>query len=221
MLTRFAQSVLLLIIMSYSLGGVLYAAPPDVDSNVREFTILSQYRDLTTHNWGHDKLWQFLFSTPQNCQVYLQNETSPRLELSYSSDRRIINVSESDGTLHNRTVAVDPHIVLLSHGYPIPFDDIAAGGAINAATVVERRTIAGVAFSEELTTRVVPALFQDVISQGFVRVDSHDLVTSDQLYWVELYRQNQRIIRQLWQPNLAWWLYEETQERRSWLQSIQ
>lgn len=220
-LTRLTQIVMAIFLLSFTLGlSPGSAASFDAVNDFSELSIISQYKNLTDEEWGHDKIWRFKKPAESLCQVFLGNETAPRLELSYSPEQRLVKVTDTAEHLHNRSLVPGPQTVFLSHGYPAPYDDIATGILIDDSTVIDRRTIAGVAFAEDLTMHLEPVSQQQAVKMGFVR-DSNLIRQGGQLYWVELYRQKQPLIRQLWHTNYSWWLYEETLERRSWLQSVQ
>jgi len=216
---RLLQSIVLLyFILSSSL---LLAEPYHSDSdNNRQLTIRSLYKYPDVSTWGHEKYWYFRFTELMQGHVFLAEQEEPILSLNYDSQQRLIAVTDVQYKVHNRSLVPGDNSVILSHGHPVPYDDLHALLITKSKEVVDRRTIAGVVFKKTFKADFREVTKAAVRLPGYIFSGLDDQVISSQLYWLELYRDDQLVIRQLWDPSLSWWLYEETLERKSWLEKI-
>ena len=68
------------------------------------------------------------------------------------------------------------------------------------------------------TVREIP--LEQALSEGFIRDEVKGLVGERPLHMIEVGKDGSVIVRQLWARGLAWWVYEESEFRKSWLLKI-
>ena len=214
MFTKCSVVVLMVTILVISCCGSVIAATQRGFSAV---TVRSTYVGADGSSWGRQQLWHFDFTNVHNVQVYSAGSDMPLLLLNYAADARLQMVVAYNDNMHSRKIARSADSVVLTHGFPVPYDDLIHPGSGVQLNVTDRRNVAGMIIAVSYTLATAPA--RDI--SAYVDVAIRGQVDLAGLYWIELNDSDGNlIVRQLWCPSLGWWLYEETGQRRSWLSGL-
>ena len=176
--------------------------------------IHSVYRDAIANASAKELLWQ-VESEGQESFVRIEGDQQARLLLVYDHQGRLTKVEDLEQGIHNVSQGVAADRVLLSHGYPFPYDDIISDRN-GPQQVFERKIIATTIFTRHYDRDVVPVLRTNVLAAGYVSPEIADQLKAEGFYWVILSRDGKVEEKQLWNSELNGWVYEEDSGRRSW-----
>lgn len=224
-----SQFILVVLILLFSLGSfpaICFAASgcAENDHCRRTLKIHSEYTSAGAATTQH---WRFAIDGNE-VAVYLDGETAPRLNLVYNAEQRLIAIhSDVDILTVGSPCTANGQNVVLSYGYPVPFDDIHGADIAAGAIVYAKREIAGVKFSRSLTARVTTISVERARSAGYL-ADALQIDPAAVLRMVAMYADDGScVVRQLWSDAFGCWLYEDNgtdagadAARRSWLEGI-
>ena len=100
-------------------------------------------------------------------------------------------------------------------GYPVPCDMLPVYQKEPEKEYVLYKKVAGATFAERYTVKIENVDAKTAQNNGWIKsdgnTDSLDFMT------VSAYNSDKKpVVKQLWEKNSDWWLYEETPYRRSW-----
>ena len=103
--------------------------------------------------------------------------------------------------------------LLLAVGFPAPCSILPIQTIDSERTFTQRRSAGGMTFAKKLRVVREPIPTRQALDSGWLRhpVDAETL----NLFSV-LDSSGKVVLMQLWSPGDAWWLYEETAERKAW-----
>ncbi|GEM_PF-5192344 len=180
-------------------------------------SLRSVYLSPDASGWGQEQVWRLDLTDPANVQVYSSAQTTPVMLLRYTADQRLRAVTVYGDTMHSRKLVCSDNAVALSHGYPVPYDDLGHHGCGVEKKVTDRRSVAGLVIAASYTMVTAPA----PDAEEYVSDEIKGKVDLADVYWINLQDDTgTTVLRQLWSPQLGWWLYEQTPQRRSWLISF-
>jgi uncharacterized protein (UPF0248 family) len=175
-------------------------------------TVRSVYMDTRTGNWGKDVLWQFSWEDRGKTIVVRQDgDEQAMVRLMYRENGTVQRMWKR--IRGNEVMETPAAAILLSNGYPVPYDTLGAIREGSGEIVIKRRA-GGVRFSFKVTREVARISLAEARSQGMV--DQAGVLDAHDLRIITIRKAGRLMVRQLWAAGDSFWLYEETPIRRSW-----
>jgi len=204
-----------LCIISFGFAALVSAEP---DS---EFAILSKYRPIDNSNLPTERIW--VITTRRGVarttvvRFLLQGKRTDEIfgELTTSDDSGTTTPTRWRAMNHDRfQEGVGKFLVM--PGYPVPCDVLPRYSERRKEVYQQRREAGGQVFVKNyhLERETVP--IEHALSQGWITDEGTHNRRALQLITV-LDDRGRLVVRQLWPEGAAWWVYEETPFRQSWL----
>ena len=193
-------------------------------------TVSSIYWDPALKNWGNEVEWIFTPSgtgtkgTGYTVEVKKSGEESPTMVLHYGANGELTGSDRfpvQDGQ-RMRIAEVYSGKVILSEGFPVPYDYLAPYNATLKKLIV-KRTSGGMVFSYEAKREVVNVSGAQAAHDGMVADEVWEAVRGRTLRVITVTKTSQNettMVKQLWAEGIPWWIYEETPYRKSWLTKL-
>lgn len=178
----------------------------------KQILIRSAYRNPDADQSRQNVTWQFLAKEDGQYEVSREGDASVLMVLHYDADHRLRRV-ENRMSETQMVYADDP--MVLSWGFPIPFDDLAPKDKRQGKLTLIK-VVGDTRFAYTVHREVQPISVQTAIDEGFI-IEQAPMIPDDASLTLITVRYNDSLIaRQLWLDGDHWWLYEETDVRRSW-----
>lgn len=179
------------------------------------FSLRSQYKNSATGGWQGDIVWRLVPEAEHRHTIFRQGTSSAAMVLEYDEYDRLTRIDDRLVQIHSRSIDADESLVL-SWGFPVPYDYLAPADRRQGEMTISK-TVADTRFSYAVIRRVQILSFQQAVSQGMLpEGDSPSAYTGGELTLITIDYEGDTLVRQLWQESDWWWLYEETESRRSW-----
>lgn len=107
--------------------------------------------------------------------------------------------------------------LLLVPGFPAPCDILPAGETPEGRVYQEKSEAGGRVFIRRYRLFTQPSSAGEAKAMGWIRAEAEKTVRSALSMVTVTDEKGRLVVRQLWPADGAWWLYEETPLRRSWL----
>jgi hypothetical protein len=107
--------------------------------------------------------------------------------------------------------------LLLVPGFPAPCDVLPVGETPEGRVYQERSEAGGRVFIRTYRLLTQPSSAGEARAMGWIRAEAEKTVRSALSMITVTDEKGRLVVRQLWPAAGAWWLYEETPLRRSWL----
>ena len=213
----FFLSIVLITLCIFSFGSApLLSAGPVV-----EFTVLSRYRAIDNSKLPAERTWLITAHRSANRGQVL------RFMLQRKNSREtfgeLISPDDFAGKAPVRWRAMNDDRsregigqLLIMPGYPAPCNVLPRYPARDEEVYQERREAGGQVFVKNyhLEREAVP--LAQALNEGWVTND--DVINGRPLQLITVLDDLDRlVVRQLWPEGAAWWVYEETPFRQSWL----
>ena len=179
-------------------------------------SLRSQYKDAATGHWQAELVWRLVpDEAGHRYSIFRQGASSTAMVLEYDSNHRLTRIEDRLVQMHSRSIDADERMVL-SWGFPIPYDDLAPADRRQGEMTISK-AVADTRFSYAVIRRVQTISFQQAVSQGMLPDgDSPSAYTGGELTLITIDYEGAILARQLWRADDWWWLYEETESRRTW-----
>lgn len=179
------------------------------------FSVRSLYLDATSGKWEREITWVFNVKDSTCTSVSRGNRTEPDITIHYLPDGRLAALEDHLSGSHLSTEARGGNNIVLSWGFPVPYDYLAPFDD-NIREVVIKREAGGVTFSHSMTRDIRDIGIDEALSEKMIASTAKGFY-SERLRLITIKRKGNLVVRQLWSAGGPWWLYEETPFRRSWL----
>jgi uncharacterized protein (UPF0248 family) len=157
-------------------------------------------------------LWQFSWEDRGKTMVVRQDgDEQAMVRLMYRENGTVQRMWKR--IRGNEVMETPAAAILLSNGYPVPYDTLGAIREGSGEIVIKRRA-GGVRFSFKVTREVARISLAEARSQGMV--DQAGVLDAHDLRIITIRKAGRLMVRQLWAAGDSFWLYEETPIRRSW-----
>jgi hypothetical protein len=204
---------LITIIVTISTGIIGCAHAADKGA----FTVRSEYKQASGDRWKQTVEWEFRPTDANRYQVFRFGDSAVQMILTYDADGRLTLVEDHMSPANSR--AIDPNQKLvLSWGYPIPYDNLNPTDDFNG-TVNLTKTVDQTRFAYAVYREIRSVTGNDAVSAGMIDADQVPMAADAEFTLITVSYQNSLLVRQLWAEGDSWWLYEETESRRSWRRS--
>lgn len=185
------------------------------------FQVLSQYKTFNESVPAPNKVWKIVPDSTSDGHSILrffvmEESESPvvcTLELPMPGSSEAIRLLGPDDSIEK----ISSSGLLLTTGFPAPCDvlppvDVQDDGRLYQ----EKREAAGRLFVRNYRITAEPFTIDEARSKGWIRNDRLNMKTVVMITATD--ESGELAVRQLWPVNeSAWWLYEETPQRQSWL----
>jgi len=154
-------------------------------------------------------------------EVKRKGSTSPTALLRYGGEGRLRKVTRFLSE-HGRTRRIAESFsgpFALSDGFPVPFDYLAPDAPELRRAKVRKRA-GGSVFSHWIKREIKDFTFEQALEDGLIKEAVKDLVVGKKLRKIEVKKNDEIRVMQLWAEGLPWWVYEEGPFRKSWLMKI-
>ncbi|MFH0731112.1 MAG: hypothetical protein V2B19_32810 [Pseudomonadota bacterium] len=172
---------------------------------------------LTETGAVRETFWNFKRTNATTCEVFAPGETEPVIVMRLGPNqvpdrvekRKLLN-GDASAIIENRQASI-----LLSDGFPVPYDFLAPFEATQAPVVLKRQA-GGSVFRQTYEKRIEFFSFSEIQSGGFLSENMVQKYSGEKFRKVSIYNGEQIVVLQIWPENGDWWVYEETAGRRSW-----
>jgi hypothetical protein len=193
-------------------------------------TVSTLYWDPALNTWGNEVEWNF---TPSGISVKgsgstliakKRGEDAPTIVLTYGANGELIGSDRfpvQDGQ-HKKITEVYSGKVILSEGFPVPYDYLSPYNTTLKKLIV-KRTSGGMVFSYEAKREVVEISSAQALHDGMIADEVRDLISGRRLRVISVTKTSKddaTMVKQLWGEGIPWWIYEETPYRKSWLRTL-
>jgi hypothetical protein len=107
--------------------------------------------------------------------------------------------------------------LLLVPGFPAPCDILPVGETPEGRVYQEKSEAGGRVFIRRYRLLTQPSSAGEAKDMGWIRAEAEKTVQSALIMVTVTDEKGRLVVRQLWPADGAWWFYEETPLRRSWL----
>jgi len=177
----------------------------------------SMYRDSETQSWDRQVRWIFERVGDHSVQVTAQGSPNPVLRIEYDNAGNLRGVKRRlNWPKQEEIILPAGQPILLSHGYPVPYDFICPfDDSVN--TAVLRKKSGGVCFAQHVRRKVEQMTLEQALANHMIAQDGvSNLPPGCALRLVSVWREDHLLVKQLWCEGDHWWIYEETPFRKSW-----
>ena len=159
-----------------------------------------------------------MFADNARMTVSLGTDDTPLLELQ-------LDATGVPVTLHTflkrggQTVSLADDVsgsVLLSAGFPVPYDYLSPLNETEHLEGVTSFTSAGQTFTAEITRTLSWIPYRQAVSEGMIDQSLLTDNAAEDLKLITVYKSDELQVQQLWRQGDMMWLYESTPLRRSW-----
>lgn len=196
-------------------AATLTQAGPDIDT----FRLRSVYRNGPSGGWENETIWHFEKEDSHRFIVRMNESTDPAFVLIYSDDQRLEKVVQKveghEGRSDKTVAQASGERVLLSQGFPLPFDDLDARD-LNDGQAVLKKQAGGATFAYTVQRKAESVNIAAAVSTGMLPPGFSEPTGQDPLMMISVHKNGRLIVKQLWAAGESWWRYEETPFRRSW-----
>jgi hypothetical protein len=190
-------------------------SPQGLSADRASFLVLSQYRDPVSHQWGEEIAWTFQVEDPHRITVTRHKNAEPVITISYSPEGPVERVEEHISGLQARGRRAGGDQIMLSWGFPVPYDWLAPHDEGMQEAVIKKRA-GGTVFSYRVTREITYVSIDEAMARGMIHEQHAEALRGRALRLITVYRGGSLMVMQLWPDGASWWLYEETPHRRSW-----
>jgi len=180
------------------------------------FSVRSLYLDAASGKWEKEITWVFNVKDSTCISVSRGNRAEPDITIYYLPDGLLATVEDHVSGRRLNTDAKGDSNIVLSWGFPVPYDYLAPFDD-NIREVVVKREAGGVTFSHRMTRDIRDIGIDEALSEKMIAPNAAKGLYSERLRLITIKRKGDLVVRQLWPAGGPWWLYEETSFRRSWL----
>lgn len=192
--------------------SILFAA--SVLAEPSAIQIRSRYLNPATQKWDNEIVWSLIRQAPRQYGAFRNNQPQPDLVLHYSDSGRLMRTDDKLSGMYSREIGIDETITL-SWGYPFPFDDLNPGDSLQTETVSHKR-VGDTHFAYHLSKEIRSITPAEALAQGMVRREQSHAYQDRALKLIVVQHGKSTRVRQLWAEGDSWWLYEDTENRKSW-----
>ncbi|PIE67735.1 MAG: hypothetical protein CSA23_02865 [Deltaproteobacteria bacterium] len=178
------------------------------------FAVRSVYKQAGADKWTQSVEWKFVSDDAHRYRIFRSGHSGAQMILGYDADGRLSLVEDCLSPAHGRTRGPNG-LMSLSWGHPVPFDDLNPTNGLQGIVKLIK-TIDQTRFVYLVERSITPISVADAIDAGMIDPDRFAMDTDSDLTLIAVNYQNALQVRQLWKAGDPWWLYEETQSRRSW-----
>ena len=209
----------MLIIMAVSPGPAFLASAGSLPFRLE---VLSRYQNLFSEAESRENYWLFSLkpSSSSNRELMEISSRGTVFARLFFKDGTLFEVEERLTAAKSRQQKFSPPLAL-SAGYPVPYDWLAPGETHDGELSI--KTEAGeTSFLFMVTKTTSPMDLSEAIKNKMIDSRIQGLLSAHSpLKLIEVWKRDKFLIKQLWSPELNWWIYEETPERKSWLIAYQ
>ena len=191
--------------------------PASGPAEVFPISVRSVYLNPRTGQWGKEVTWTFTRIGQDLAQVTPGKTQYPVVLLQYDQSGRLKGVEKliGRGGRAIRVNEVRSGPIILSEGFPVPYDDLAPhDGEMNEAVI--RKQAGGVTFSRTVTREVREIALDMAVAENMVEGQTAQDLSGQVLKLITITKGGELVARQLWAEGALWWVYEETAVRKSW-----
>jgi hypothetical protein len=191
----------------------LSAAPTVAEPD--SFRVQSLYFTPGTQQWGDPIIWRFSPIDENRIHVSQEGETTPFLRLEYRFGQ-LVTVEKRFGKNEFQTEAYPDPQVILSEGFPVPFDYLCPDTP-EQKDVIFKKHAGGMVFKTHARREVrdlAPGEWDFTSAAGMDFPD--EMQTGLPLRMISIMTDTELQVRQIWPQNGSFWIYEETPFRKSW-----
>ncbi len=192
----------------------------EAETGTDTYRVRSVYRNSPSDQWANETVWRFEKQGPNQLIVRVNDNEDPAFVLIYAENQRlkevVQKVRDKEGPADKTVAQASGEKVLLSQGFPLPFDDLDARN-LNDGQAVLKKKAGGVTFAYTIQRKSEPVRVDAAISAGMVPPGFSETAGEDTLMMISAKKSGRLIVKQLWASGESWWRYEETPFRRSWL----
>ncbi|RZB38057.1 MAG: hypothetical protein SRB2_00403 [Desulfobacteraceae bacterium Eth-SRB2] len=146
-------------------------------------------------------------------EIFRENREPPDMGLTYSDDGRLISIDDYLSGMKNNTFSPDERIIL-SWGFPVPYDFLDSYDN-NSRDFVVKKKIGDTSFSYHVSREVQLISSDQAISWNMID-ENRTPSCGEKLRLITLKKGDSLLVRQLWPEGATWWIFEETDVRKSW-----
>lgn len=183
--------------------------------------IRSAYLDSRTVQWGKEVRWIFTGVSEFRVDVTQEGTEDPVVLLEYDQNGRLQRVEKHirRGNSPVQIVERPQSPIVLSKGFPVPYDYLAPYDDRLKEAVIKRRA-GGLTFSYRVTREIRQISLDEAVAQNMVEGEMARDLIGKALRLITIRKGGALLVRQLWPDGASWWVYEETPVRRSWRGTI-
>lgn len=190
--------------------------PPVVFADEVTIVIRTEY-PLSETGAVREAFWNFKNVNATTCEVVAAGDTAPLIVMRFGPNHVLDRVEKRNRSGDSAAVIIENRqaSILLSDGFPVPYDFLAPFEEM-PSPVVLKRIAGGMVFSLTYEKRIAFLNFQETRSSGFLSESMIEKYSGEKFRKVSIYNGEQLVVMQIWPENGNWWVYEETSGRRSW-----
>ncbi len=186
---------------------------------IDHFSVRSEYKPVDLDSNSSKVIW--IFNKTENYLTVERNGSQkPLLRLKYSTDHSLLEVAGmtiKDGKFIPETIQSYQSPVVLSEGFPVPYDYVSAS-TDSSDKLIFRKKVGGMVFARKLKKNTTLITVEHAETLGYIDAGIRgELPENKMLQLITLTSGDKTVLRQLWPSNSLWWIYEDTLFRKSWL----
>ena len=192
--------------------------PTGAFTGVFPITICSVYLDPRTGQWGSEVRWAFTEISGGEVRVTQEGSEAPVVLLEYDQSGPLQRVEKWIGLGDKKIRVIESRLspIVLSEGFPVPYDDLAPHDDTIKEAVIKKQA-GGVTFSYKAARETRDISVNEAMTENIIDEQMAGKLTGKALRLVIVRKGDALLVRQLWPEGALWWVYEETPIRKSWL----
>lgn len=233
-LSRFTSIIIIVFCFAFFLSSFIFAAPCDPEETGNAVHVHSAYQSVLPGSRISLTEWNFSYKYQEDgtFQVMITDSNRKiqcRAIIFYDKNRRLVK-ADCFRTISQKeecdTAIFDPLMPAVLDQTLIPGDSLNCNiTTLNCnqdrQCVIKRRVGDIVVFVDKLLLKKEMISIEEAVSQGMLNEKNLAFVSAEPLYVLSLFREESDgkvlVLRQIWQAGAKFWLYEEKNNRRSWL----
>ena len=191
--------------------------PTYASTGVFPITISSVYLDSRTGQWASEVRWAFTEISEGEVRVTREGSEDPVVLLEYDQGGRLQRVEKriGPGDKKIRVIEIPLAPIVLSEGFPVPYDDLAPHDDTIKDAVIKKQA-GGATFSYKVRRETRDISLNEAMAENMVNEEMAGNLTGKGLRLITVWKGEELLVRQLWPEGDSWWVYEETPLRKSW-----
>lgn len=186
---------------------------PAAHAEAETFVVRSKYLNPVTHQWDQEIKWRVHRLSSTYMEIFRKDREQPDMALTYADDGRLSSIADYLSGMKDTSFSPKERIIL-SRGFPVPYDFLDPLDN-NSRDVVLKKKIGDTSFSDHVSREVQLISSEQAVSWNMMD-EKWPQPFGEKLRLIIIKRGDSLLVRQLWPQKATWWIFEETDVRKSW-----
>jgi hypothetical protein len=184
------------------------------NAKAETFIVRSTYLNPVNNQWDQEIKWKYNRTSNTQIKIFRENRDQPDMMLTYSAGGGLISITDHMSGMKNNSFRPNERVIL-SWGFPIPYDFLDPLDN-NSYELVLKKKIDGTTFSYHVSREIQFISPAEAMARNMIDKKTAQFYMGKKLKLIIIKKGNSLLIRQLWPEGANWWIFEETDLRRSW-----